>query len=73
MKPGETKHSLYLGGGESRREVGVGPRSKRRRYPPHPPIAIAMGPSLSLRKRAERGKRSRPRMKLWAGTYSAAC
>jgi hypothetical protein len=32
-------------------------RSEVRRDPPHPPIASAMGPSLSPRKRAERGER----------------
>ena len=43
------------GGGEGRGEVGRAPSSERRR-PPHPPSAAAPGPSLSPRKRAERGK-----------------
>src|SRR5207245_2056491 len=34
---------------------GGSPRSEQRRRPPHPPVAAAPGPSLSPRKRAERG------------------
>src|SRR5206468_8882376 len=48
-----------LGGGEGRGEVGEPARSQRRYGPPHPPAATAPGPSLSPRKRAERGKGSR--------------
>src|SRR5438128_359410 len=48
-----------LGGGEGRGEVGEPARSQRRHGPPHPPAATAPGPSLSPRKRAERGKGSR--------------
>ena len=45
-----------LGGGEGRGEVGEPPRSETWRHPPHPPGATAPNPSLSPRKRAERGK-----------------
>jgi hypothetical protein len=45
-----------LGGEEGRGEVGDPRRSEQRRHPPHPPVAVAPGPSLSPRKRAERGK-----------------
>ena len=46
-----------LGGGEGRGEVGGAPPSPEQpSYPPHPPGAATPGPSLSPRKRAERGK-----------------
>ena len=45
-----------LGGGEGGGEVGEPPRAETWRHPPHPPGAAAPGPSLSPRKRAERGK-----------------
>ena len=48
-----------LGGGEGRGEVGGAPRPEQPSYPPHPPGAATPGPSLSPRKRAERGKGSR--------------
>src|SRR5260370_34787548 len=57
-----------LGGGEGRGEVGEPPVSNSR-YPPPPPGAATPGPSLSPRKRAERGKGSRLnryRPNMWA-------
>jgi Fe-S oxidoreductase len=44
-----------LGGGEGRGEVGAPRGFSFRPEPPHPPGADAPGPSLSPRKRAERG------------------
>jgi FAD/FMN-containing dehydrogenase/Fe-S oxidoreductase len=62
-----------LGGGEGRGEVGEPRGLSFRPDPPHPPGANAPGPSLSPRKRAERGiasEENRPAVVLLVDTFN---
>src|SRR5438309_5184525 len=61
-----------LGGGEGRGEVGGAVSSDRRHDPPHPPTPFGVGPSLSPRKRAERGKKRRNHTALEMCAYPRA-